>query len=70
MSYLVSAKDLRAQKKLLKTLKELSIKVYQNTEVLEMQENGLVLKDVEGHIHTEGFYRALIATQASAPNVV
>ena len=46
--YLVSAKDLRAQKKLLKTLKELNIKVYQNTEVLEMQENGLVLKDDQG----------------------
>ncbi len=65
--YLVSAKDLRAQKKLLKTLKELNVKVYQNTEVLEMQENGLVLKDDQGQLHTESFYRALIATQASAP---
>jgi len=65
--FLVSAIDLRAQKKLLKTLNELNIKVYQNTEVLEMQENSLVLKDVHGQLHTENFYRALIATQASAP---
>ena len=65
--YLVSAKDLRAQRQLLKTLKELGIKVFQNTEVLEVQENGLVLKDDNGLVHTEGFYRALIATQASAP---
>jgi len=65
--FLVSAKDLRAQRRLLKTLKELSIKVYQNTEVLEVRENGLVLKDDKGLVHTEGFYRALIATQASAP---
>jgi selenide,water dikinase len=64
--FLVSAKDLRAQKRLLKTLKELSIKVYQNTEVLEVHENGLVLKDDNGLIR-EDFYRALIATQASAP---
>lgn len=65
--YLVSAKDVRAQKRLLKTLKELSIKVYQNTEVLEIHDNSLVLKDEQARIHTEGFYRALIATQASAP---
>jgi len=65
--FLVSAKDLRAQKQLLKTLKSLSIKVFQNTEVFELHENGLVLKDNNGLVHTEGFYRALIATQASAP---
>ena len=65
--FLVSAKDLRAQRRLLKTLKELGINVFQNTEVLELHENGLVLKDDKGLIHTEVFYRALIATQASAP---
>ena len=65
--FLVSAKDLRAQRQLLTTLKELSIKVHQNTEVLEVQENGLVLKDEQGLFHKKGFYRALIATQASAP---
>ncbi|HEY5139610.1 MAG TPA: FAD-dependent oxidoreductase, partial [Methylococcales bacterium] len=65
--FLVSSKDLRAQKRLIKTLKELSIKVHQNTEVLEAQENALVLKDENGLVHSEVFYRALIATQASAP---
>jgi selenide,water dikinase len=65
--FLVSAKDLRAQKRLLKTLNELNIKVFQNTEVLKLHNNGLVLKDDKGLIHTEVFYRALIATQASAP---
>ncbi|MGR8999474.1 MAG: selenide, water dikinase SelD [Gammaproteobacteria bacterium] len=65
--YFVSAKDLRAQKRLLTTLKELSINVHQNTEVLEVQENGLVLKDEQGLIHKKGFYRVLIATQAAAP---
>lgn len=65
--FLVSAKDRRAQKRLLKTLKELSIKVYQNTEVLEVHENDLVLKDENGLVHSEAFYRVLIATQASAP---
>ena len=65
--FLVSAKDLQAQKRLLKTLKELSIKIYQNTEVLEVQEKALVLKDGNGLVHSEAFYRALIATQASAP---
>ena len=65
--FLVSAKDLRAQKHLLNTLKELSITVYQNTDVLEVQENALVLKDENGLVHSEVFYRALIATQASAP---
>jgi selenide,water dikinase len=65
--FLVSAKDLRAQKRLLKTLKELNIKVCQNTEVLEVHENGLVFKDDNGLIRNEAFYGALIATQASAP---
>ena len=65
--FLVSAKDLRAQRRLLQTLRSLSINVFQNTEVFELDENGLVLKDHQGRIHTEGFYRALVATQASAP---
>ncbi|MGZ8236881.1 MAG: selenide, water dikinase SelD [Methylobacter sp.] len=66
--FLVSAKDLRAQRQLLKTLNELNIKVLQNTEVLEVHDNGLVLKSSQGHTHTEAFYRALIATQASSPH--
>ena len=65
--FLVSAKDLRAQKNLLNTLKEFSITAYQNTDVLEVQENALVLKDKNGLVHSEVFYRALIATQAAAP---
>ena len=65
--FLVSAKDLRAQKRLIKTLKELGIKVFQNTEVLEVHKNGLVLKGDHGLVHNEDFYRVLIATQASAP---
>ncbi|MEI6334970.1 MAG: selenide, water dikinase SelD [Methylococcaceae bacterium] len=64
---LVSEKDRQAQKQLLKTLKELGITLYQNTEVLEVQENGLVLKGANGLVHTDIFYRALIATQAAAP---
>lgn len=65
--FLVSAKDLRAGKRLSKTLNTLDIKVFQNTEVLEVHENGLVLKDDKGSVHTKDFYRALIATQAAAP---
>ena len=65
--YLVSEKDRQAPKKLLKTLKELGINLYQNTEVIEVQENGLVLKGANGLVHTDVFYRALIATQAAAP---
>ncbi len=65
--FLVSAIDLRAQKHLLNTLDELSITVYQNTDVLNVQEDGLVLKDENGRVHSDVFYRALIATQASAP---
>lgn len=65
--FLVSTKDLRAQKRLLKTLKELNIKVFRNTEVLKLNDNGLLLNDDQGRIHAKGFYRALIATQASAP---
>jgi len=65
--FLVSAKDLRAQRRLLQTLKSLSINVFQNTEVLEVHDNGLALRDSNGLVHTEGFYRALVATQASAP---
>ncbi len=64
---LVSEKDRQAQKQLLKTLKALNINLYQNTEVLEVQENGLVLKGANGLVHTDFFYRALIATQAAAP---
>ncbi|QPK63645.1 selenide, water dikinase SelD [Methylomonas sp. LL1] len=65
--FLVSAKDLCAQQRLAKTLNELGITVLQNTEVLEVQENGLVLKNATGLVGTENFYRALIATQAAAP---
>ena len=66
--FLVSAKDLRAQQRLAKTLEELNIKVFQNTEVLEVHEKGLLLKDANGQIHSEDFYRALIATKAAAPD--
>jgi len=66
--FLVSAKDLRAQRRLSRTLEGLNIKVFQNTEVLELYENGLVLKDDKGLIHAMDFYRALIATQAAAPD--
>jgi len=65
--YLVSEKDRQAQKQLLKTLNALHINLYQNTEVLEVQENGLVLKGANGFVHTDFFFRALIATQAAAP---
>jgi selenide,water dikinase len=65
--YLVSAKDLVAQRKLSKTLKELGIKVFKNTQALKEQANGLVLKDEQGLIQTQDFYRVLTATQASAP---
>ncbi|MDD2661422.1 MAG: selenide, water dikinase SelD [Methylococcales bacterium] len=65
--FLVSAIDIRARKRLSKTLEELNIKVFQNTEVLEAHENGLVLKDDKGFVHSKDFYRALIATQAAAP---
>ena len=64
---LVSEKDRQAQNQLLKTLNALNINFYQNTEVLEAQENGLVLKGANGLVHTDVFYRALIATQAAAP---
>ena len=66
--FLVSAKDLRAQRRLAKTLKELGIAVLQNTEVLEVHENGLLLKDANGQVRSEDFYRVLIATQAAAPD--
>ncbi len=64
---LVSEKDRQAQNQLLKTLNVLNINLSQNTEVLEVQENGLVLKGANGFVHTDVFYRALIATQAAAP---
>jgi len=66
--FLVSSKDLRAQRQLIKTIKELNIIVLQNTEVLEVKKNGLLLKDGQGQLHTEVFFRALIATQAAAPS--
>lgn len=66
--FLVSAKDLGAQQRLARTLNELGIKVFQNTEVKEVHENGLLLKDDKGLVRSEAFYRALIATQAAAPN--
>jgi len=65
--FLVSAKDLAAQKKLSETLKELHIKVFKNTQALKEQENGLVLEDEQGLIQTKDFYRVLTATQAAAP---
>ena len=65
--FLVSAKDLVAQRTLSKVLKELGVKVLQNTQALKAQENGLVLKDDKGLIETKAFYRVLMATQAAAP---
>ena len=65
--YLISAKDHAAQRTLFLTLKELDIKILQNTQVLEAHENGLVFKDEHGLVHTQNFYRVLMATQASAP---
>jgi selenide,water dikinase len=65
--FLVSAKDHLAQRKLSKTLRELGIKVFKNTQALKEQENGLVLKDDKGLIQAKDFYRVLTATQASAP---
>lgn len=66
-AFLVSSKDVRAQTRLLKTLEKLHIKVIQNTEVLELHENGLVLKDDKGLVQTQSFFRVLVATQAAAP---
>jgi selenide,water dikinase len=65
--FLVSAKDLVAQRKLSKVLTERGIKVLQNTQALKEQENGLVLKDDKGLIEIKSFYRVLMATQAAAP---
>jgi len=65
--FLISAKDRLAQSKLSNTLKELGITVLQNTRALKEQENGLVLKDEQGWVHTENFFRVLTATQAAAP---
>jgi selenide,water dikinase len=65
--FLVSAKDRSAQNRLSKTLNELDIKVFKNTQALKEQESGLVLKDNQGLIQTQDFYRVLTATQASAP---
>jgi selenide,water dikinase len=65
--FLVSEKDLVAQRELLKTLKQLDVKVLQNTQALKEQENGLMLKDEQGLVQTKDFHRVLTATQASAP---
>jgi len=65
--FLVSAQDISAQRRLSKTLEELDIKVFKNTQALKEQENGLVLKDDNGLIQTKDFYRVLTATQAVAP---
>lgn len=65
--FLVSAKDRSAQRKLSKTLQELGVKVFKNTQALTEQSDGLVLKDNQGLIQTKDFYRVLTATQASAP---
>ncbi len=65
--FLVSAKDLNAQKTLSKTLKDLGIKILQNTPVLLEQEAGLVFNDDKGRVYVQDFYRVLMATDASAP---
>jgi len=65
--FLVSANDGLAQRRLSKTLKDLGIKVFKNTQALKEQENGLVLKNEQGLTQTKDFYRVLTATQASAP---
>jgi selenide,water dikinase len=65
--FLVSAKDARAQRQLSETLRTAGIRVVPNTEVVRMQENGLLLKDSQGQTHTHDFYRVLIATEAAAP---
>ena len=53
--FLVSAKDGSAQRKLSRTLKELDIKVFKNTQALKEQENGLVLKNEQGLDPDQGF---------------
>ncbi|MDD1612780.1 MAG: selenide, water dikinase SelD [Methylococcaceae bacterium] len=65
--FLVSANDPRAQQQLSKTLDTAGIKVISNTEVLQLQEKGLLLKDAQGQLQRQDFYRALVATQAAAP---
>lgn len=65
--FLVSAKDRRAQSHLSNTLDTAGIKVFPNTEALQLQENGLLLKNKQGHLQTRDFYRVLIATEAAAP---
>ncbi|MBL1264729.1 selenide, water dikinase SelD [Candidatus Methylomicrobium oryzae] len=65
--FLVSAKDVRAGKQLAKTLDAAGIKVLPNTEVLQLQESGLLLKDNQGRLRSEAFYRILVATEAAAP---
>jgi selenide,water dikinase len=65
--FLVSAKDFRAQKQLSETLHKAGIRVVPNTEVVRLQENGLLLKNGQGQPYTQDFYRVLIATEAAAP---
>lgn len=65
--FLVSAKDLLAQRKLSKTLKDLDIKFFKNTRVLKQHADGLELIDDKGLVYSKAFHRVLTATQASAP---
>jgi selenide,water dikinase len=65
--FLVSAEDARAQEQLAETLARAGIKVLPNTEVLQYQENGLLLKDDQGRLRCKDFHRILIATEAAAP---
>jgi selenide,water dikinase len=65
--FLVSEKDVQAGRQLAKTLDKAGIKVLSNTEVLQYQENGLLLKDDRDRLRCEDFHRILIATEAAAP---
>jgi len=65
--FLVSANDRCAQKQLATALQDLDIKVFYHTEALKAEENGLLLKDAQGIIYTQDFFRVLTATQAAAP---
>lgn len=65
--FLVSAEDRRAQLQLSQTLHKAGIQVVPNTEVVRLQENGLLLKDPKGQRLVQDFYRVLIATEAAAP---
>lgn len=65
--YLVSARDLRAQRHLSAALRKADVRVLPNTDVVRLQEDGLLLKDAQDRLDTQAFYRVLIATEAAAP---